>query len=383
MAVLYFVVTPSTFAIVMYERTGSIFQEDPHYQASEDRYIIHFDDTNVYRVWLAGYSDSSYSTIIAESDIDGGNFTGLSYFSCKTYYRSVYYDRSGNVLGTLKFYSDEVQNESCMSGVEPNDPSPEEGCDSCAVFECPNWSIYMGKLDEIKNAIPPAPNWQQVANTFRDTIVPSLIGDLGNLLGSAPNPPSPPSSLGGIDDRGFKDSAPQGNEAPGLGDTDYSKIKDEAPKIPETPDTSDGFTIMDPVDNLPSQDEFKDNVPKDEDNFAPPPPKDNEEDAPVPEDETGDAPIPEDDGASAPMPEDNIGTAPVPEDQGGQAPTPGDGGSYSPPIPGGSGSDDESGPPVPGDNGGSWSPPMPGNNEWNPPIPGGDDGSPPIPGNPM
>ncbi|MFC5732170.1 hypothetical protein [Cytobacillus gottheilii] len=229
-------------------------------------------------------------------------------------------------------------------GTDPGGTDPDGGsggdsgsgsCDSCQVFECPGWDEYMGGLEDIKNAIPPAPNWKDVADTFRDSIAPKIKQDMADLLGSAPSKPAAPSLPSGVNDGGFKNSAPTGSEAPGLGDTDFGTIKDEAPVIEEVPDTTDGFEINNPIDTFPSQEEFLENVPEDFDNPAPAAPEDNigspptppdvgDGVAPIPDDSSGNAPIPGDQGGTAPLPSDDGGNAPMPTDPGDSAPIPGD-----------------------------------------------------------
>lgn len=249
------------------------------------------------------------------------------------------------------------------------DPGGSEECDSCSVLDCPKWDDHMKQLEDIKNKIPPPPNWQEVADTFRDTIAPRIKDDLEQLLGRAPSSPgaparpTPPALPSDLDDRGI--SAPTGQEAPGLdGATfDSDDIKSGAPKIPEREDPTGGFKINDPIGGLPSQEEFIENAPvegeaplpadpKDPDNFAPKPPEgDNiapspnegenytppnpsepenkapadptelENIAPTPGDTTGTAPLPNESGA-APIPGDTNGTAPLPNESG-TAPLPG------------------------------------------------------------
>lgn len=245
-------------------------------------------------------------------------------------------------------------------------------CEACKVLECPGWDEYMDKIDDIAGKIPPPPNWDEVAGKFRDTIVPKVIDDLGDLLGRAPAKPTPPPIPDGIDDRGFKNSEPKGQEAPGLGDTDFSKIKDQAPVIKENEDNSDGFNILNPVENLPSQDEFKQNLPNEIDNPTPDPPKENNGNAPMPNDNIGNAPVPEDSSGTAPIPNDSGGRAPIPGESGGNAPLPGNNGGTAP-IPGNNGGTA----PIPGNNGGT--PPIPGNNGGNAPVPGGNNDSFPMP----
>lgn len=226
----------------------------------------------------------------------------------------------------------------------------------------PYWDEYMGKVDEIINKIPPPPNWQEVAETFRDTIAPRIKDDMADLLGSSPEPPSAPSApsapsdMADLDDGGFKSKAPTGTDAPGLEEAGFSSddIKNGAQKIPERSDpNTDGFKIDDPLMGLPSQEEFMSNLPTPEEGTSPNPdeqdlpapaaPEEQENVAPNPVDTGADAPTPSDDGATAPVPDDSGATAPIPTEEG-TAPIPGDPGATAPipdptyetaPLPGG------------------------------------------------
>lgn len=212
------------------------------------------------------------------------------------------------------------------------------GCDACEIFSCPGWGEYMQGLEDIKNAIPPAPNWQTVANTFKNTIVPAIILDLGDLLGNAPEPPnvpeapSVPNQPSDLDDRDIQ--APTGQEAAGLGDStfDSDDIKNGASVIQEREDpTGGGFEILDPVAGLPSQDEFMENLPNEGEATLPGSPAEGDNVAPMPGDTTDEAPTPNDDTGTAPLPSES-GEAPIPGDDGGGAPLPNE--DWNPPIPG-------------------------------------------------
>jgi hypothetical protein len=214
-----------------------------------------------------------------------------------------------------------------------------ESCSSCDVFSCPGWSDYMGKLNDIAAAIPPAPNWDEVAKTFRDTIVPRLVSDLEDMLGTAPSPPTPPPQPAGVDDGEFTNNTP---DMPGNSDLDNavfdsSDIKNNAPEIPEREDPTGGFDLfenpLDTLPDLPGDDfpkpgetdpgEWGENMPSEPDNPFPNPPSDSGDV------NVGDAPTPGDNGATPPNPGGDAGEAPVPGDDSGTPPTPGDsGGDY-------------------------------------------------------
>ncbi|MBM4765470.1 hypothetical protein [Bacillus sp. B15-48] len=141
------------------------------------------------------------------------------------------------------------------------------------IFTSPGWQEHMGKLNQILNAIPTPPNWEMVAGTFRDIIAPRIKTDLQQVLGSTQTPatfnspdtptaPATPGDLGGLNNRGI--TSPTGGNAPGLGDSGFSSgdIKNNAPIITERADpNTGGFTINNPILSLPSQDEFRTNIP--------------------------------------------------------------------------------------------------------------------------
>lgn len=223
--------------------------------------------------------------------------------------------------------------------------------DSCSVFNCPGWSDYMGKLTDIKNAIPPAPDWNKVADIFKNTIAPQIKSDLADVIGSAPSEPQAPSQPNvslpdeppepaGVDDHGFKNSAPTGQEDPDLGKSSFTEddIKSQAPVIKENKDPTGGFKIDNPMDSLPSlpTDNFPipgqtdagdwgKNKPSEQDTSFPKPPTDSGDySAPKnPKDDGGDfsqPTNPKDDGTgptSPTNPSDNTDQPPIPSGDGG------------------------------------------------------------------
>jgi hypothetical protein len=134
-------------------------------------------------------------------------------------------------------------------------------------FSTPGWNDHMSKLNDILNKIPPAPNWESVAGTFRDTILPKLKEDLKEVLGTAPTPPAAPQRPtapdfpGGLSDGGI--TAPTGENASGLSGSGFSldDLKNGSPVISERSDPTGGFTINDPMGLLPTQEDFMENIP--------------------------------------------------------------------------------------------------------------------------
>lgn len=267
---------------------GNIFAGDPYYDSAKNAYTVDFSTNTVASItlqsWSAGFAQMLRERTVNAAD-DGYTYMIGNNFTCNTSYQALYYDAAGNQIGSLRLVVGGLVDPSCDSGGAGETPTDKE-CDMCAIFECPGWDEYMAKLDSIKGAIPAAPNWNEVAGTFRDTIAPQIKKDLQDVLGSAPAPPSTPigipprapslpdastpnapsapPALGGVDDNGL--TAPTGQEAPGLGDSGFSSddIKKGAPNIQERPDPTGGFKITDPIAGLPSQDEFTKNIPEGE-----------------------------------------------------------------------------------------------------------------------
>jgi len=244
-------------------------------------------------------------------------------------------------------------------------------CMSCEeLFSCPGWNQYMGKVDDIIAKIPSPPNWQNVSDTFRDTIAPRIKSDMSDLLGKAPSLPSIPSMPSGLDVGGIKE--PEGKEANGLGDSSFGSddIKNGAPKIPVREDPTDGFIIKDPIGELEDPPKL---IPKEPENKAPVP-TEPENNAPIPEESENVAPTPKDDGAKAPIPEQDSVTPPKPSDEAVTAPIP-EQGNVSPPTP----KDDGVTAPIPKDDG--FKVPIPSSGGGSYPIPSGGGMSFPIPSN--
>lgn len=264
------------------------------------------------------------------------------------------YMESNNPVSTQIYFEEPTTNP------DP-EPDPGGGSGDCGcVVDIPGWDNMMGKLDEIKNAIQPAPDWQQVANTMRDTIVPAFRSEMEDMLGTAPEPQSAPvfnnPLQGGIDEP--RGSLPSDFEESGFTAGD---LKADAEEIQFQEDASGGFELLDPVGSLPTQEEFKQNIPSEQDLQAPevpdvsgtaPEPPVQENIAPEPPDVTGTAPSPivEDNIAPSPSEGENVaptpgyttGTAPLPGDDSGTAPVPSDDLTTAP-LP----SDDLTGAPIP------------------------------------
>ncbi|WP_378211114.1 hypothetical protein [Anoxybacteroides rupiense] len=205
-------------------------------------------------------------------------------------------------------------------GAKPNGGGGN--CIGCDLFNCPGWSQYMGKLEEIKDSIPPAPNWGNVATIFRDIIVPKLIADMGEMLGTAPTPPAEPPDLSGVDTHDIEDKVPNMPDS-GLDTSGFTKgnIESQAPEIEFRDDESGGFDIVNPIDTLP---DLPDKMPEpgntDAGEWDAGHPKEPEDQPmPIPKDQDGtpdigNPPIPNHNNDTPPSPGDNTGNPPIPHD---------------------------------------------------------------------
>src|SRR5690625_167708 len=348
------------------------------YNASNDTYYLYWDLSNVDYYIFKNNTTGSQAVYDATGRYEGKQWINPSDFRCNASFTVTFYDSSGTVLNVYNGQTTQIKNEpeSCKAD---NSNGNSDGCD--CVFNSPHWSVYMGKIDEIINAIPQPPNWQQVANTFRDTIVPKFINDLGNMLGSAPTPPSAQKKPA---IPSYNLDKPTGQESSNLGNSTFTgdDLKNDAPKIDVREDESGGFNILDPIGQLPSQEEFKENIPDEPDNYAPnvpdveaeapePPeesipfpndPEEESETAPIPDEEKNTAPTPNEPENNAPMPEEEKNTAPMPDDSEGNAPIP---------------NEDDNRLPFPDDSDGGY--PIPSDDNSKPPMPQTDNEKAPIP----
>lgn len=328
---------------------GGYYKSGPYYDSARDAIRYDFNTQSIKKQKIEYFHDKALTQPGTVRESEATTYIQSILFNCEGHYRQTLYSASGIVLMvfTVEVAPGDLKNPSCDSGANQGETEGKETCDSCAVFECPGWKDYMGKLEEIKNAIPPAPNWHQVADIFRDSIAPQIKKDIAEVIGRAPEPtmpdlpkapnlPAAPPALPPADDQDFQDSVPKGEEAPGLGDAGFTAddIKDKAPGIPEREDPTGGFDITDPIGSLPSQEEFEQNAPNEGTAPLPKPPKEPENKPPVPGD-TGDSPpIPGDTGDKPPVPGADNSTAPIPGADNSTAPVPGMDGSTAP-IPGG------------------------------------------------
>lgn len=342
-----------------------------HYDSATDAVSLTIFGTKAVKVDYVSYGDDSTFTnpkttkTLTAAQYGWSFFDGMA-FNCNIYYLGTLYDASNNVLVRVKVHITGLKNPVC-DAESAGEGSGSGECNSCAIFSCPGWGQYMGKLDDIKAAIPPPPNWNQVAGIFRDTIAPQIKKDMAELIGTAPNPtmptlpkapdkPNAPPLPEDLDDRNIK--APTGKEDPDLGDSGFTPedLKSAAPDIPVRDDPTEGFNINNPIDALPSQEDFKKNVPNEGDAPYPGKPKEPENVAPTPNEQPNKAPTPTEQPNKAPTPTEQPNTAPTPGENHG-----------NPPIPG----SDSGKVPIPGGDYGTG--PIPGSDNTKIPIPGSGD----------
>ncbi|MFP3674967.1 hypothetical protein SB724_19210 [Bacillus sp. SIMBA_031] len=325
------------------------------YESDADRYHVAFDlpeDADGYKVTQTNTNGSEVTNNVINERTPG------HYFRCNGKARIDFLNTEGKVIKTESYKLTEIKSEA--TACHPQSDSDGGGssgnggsggdCDICQAFSCPGWSKYIGKLDEIKSAIPPTPDWHKVADIFSVKIVDRLLDGLGK----APSPPNmperpkaparpsrakpkAPAELSGVDDHNISKKEPQMKDNKKLKDSGFNKddIKKGAKKIKEKKDTEKGFKLDNPVEALP--DLPTDDLPipgktnageydKQPETPKIKQPKEPEQDIEIPtyeEPETPkfDAPTPNTDASEIPSPADAI-TAPNPGgDDGDSYPT--------------------------------------------------------------
>lgn len=298
-----------------------------YYNSSVDSIHLNVSSQKAVSVTYTSYTDSGFTNVGTSKTYSASQygwqfFNGMG-FNCNTNYIGELKDSSGTVLVRAKLTISGLVDPVCnsesngenMGGEE--EPKEPETCDACAVFDCPGWDEHLGKLDAIKNAIPPPPNWNQVSQIFSDAIVPRLVGEtrdmLDELLGRAPDPPPSMPDLPPLNDHGIQNKKPDMPD-PGLKGFTEDDVKKGAPVIQFEDDPTGGFDLsVDPVNNLP------DVVPGGDPGIYKRDPVEQPAEYP------GKPKEPQIDMGGAPKPGESGGTPPTPGDSGGTPPTPGDG----------------------------------------------------------
>ncbi|WP_336791159.1 hypothetical protein [Paenibacillus sp. MMO-177] len=159
-------------------------------------------------------------------------------------------DSNGNVIGESDYIAPQPSTGGGSDG-------GSGGCDGCKLITdmlaCPAWDDYMGEWESMLHRVYQPPNWQQVANVMRDTIVPAMGQELINRSPEmakifadefesrekpvAP-PPMPPAAY-------TPPSVPHMTDLPNKIDSDVTK---DVPSFEPDYSGSQGFTIPDPLD---------------------------------------------------------------------------------------------------------------------------------------
>jgi len=286
-----------------------------------DQMEWYFDTSKAREVKTVIYTSfrNDFTEVITEKEFTskryGGNhkydyFTGIG-LSCNAEYTVQIYDSTDTLVTFLKLKISNLANPSCNSELSGDYVGTDEDPSGnvCIVCEC--LESIGEKIDAISSLIPPAPNWNEVATTFKDTIIPPLMNDLKNYIGTVGTPPPTPPPMEELNDHNIMERLPEFQEVPELESSGFTSddIKEQAPIIEEKPDNSGGFDLsQNPLETLPevpqtiipNQTENKSwmNTPNEPTNDFPAPPKqtnDNEIDLnkpPIPSENNSNENIP-------------------------------------------------------------------------------------------
>lgn len=218
-------------------------------------------------------NSQTYQSPISSSFNGDGALDG-TFITCDGSYNIRFYDKTKNKIGTMKLIvyntskgtCDDEQlssefgtNEITPDNPPPTTPDPDEStddtttdtCDACAVFECPDWDEYMGKVDDIIDKIPQPPDWDKIIGKTEPKDVPPIKV-----------PPLPPDEqqqpaieklkapnifevLDEVDKQ--KPKAPEMDKSPDVGD--FEDLDDVKPPK-ENKDDTGGFKIDNPVEAM-------------------------------------------------------------------------------------------------------------------------------------
>lgn len=169
-----------------------------------------------------------------------GTTTGTSYHVSGSGMTTVFaYDANGNVIGRSDAYLSEDGSGNPGGG---NPGGGSGGCNACQklseMLACPEWDTYMGEFtDAVRNAF----EWPQIADTFRDSIVPAIEQVFGDTTYSGNTGITEPS----LPTYQPKEPLPQPSDIEEKIDFDFQS---DAPVFPEqdaTPKGDDDLVIPD------------------------------------------------------------------------------------------------------------------------------------------
>lgn len=243
-------------------------------------------------------------------------------------YSVVAVDSSGNPLGQSDL--NVVDN----TGQDPGGTTPGTDCGTCEkldqLLQCPGWDIAMGDLTEaIQNALPPPPNWDDIA----DKIGKATVHHLSNYLGDVPVPPSKEDIKQATEmplpildlKTDVEDLKPNVPDEYKNGKIEFNLEKD-APQIEVKQDTTEGFDITEPLWNMETDGPGKPILPGDPNNNSggiKQPDKVVTEEVPKPKKIIFEIPKPDVPKPSTPEPGETPSPPAIPNNPGGDTALPG------------------------------------------------------------
>lgn len=196
--------------------------------------------------------------------------TGSHFLTCNGNYQLRFFDKSGQMVGkTDTIKTTEIKNPSCSSfagdptgGGDDGGSSGGDGMcgDICEALKCPGWEDIADMIGgAVADHLPPPPDWEEVAETFGDELVPRLGDEMykqfDDLLGHPEKPrkleePPAPKFDGGVDVPKAEDSVKN------VQHYDFENV----PSVQVNPDNTGGIDLRmaDPIDSIPhTEDGYK------------------------------------------------------------------------------------------------------------------------------
>lgn len=107
----------NSFASSILSTTGSIFKGGLE-KISSSTYRIQFNRDGLYKAVITAYDDSGFSKEAFQKVFTapaGYRFVGITDIRCNKYYKLDYYDKSGNLQGSMKLNIDDLEKPTCQS----------------------------------------------------------------------------------------------------------------------------------------------------------------------------------------------------------------------------------------------------------------------------